>query len=361
MPGISLKDIASKAGVSVGTVDRVIHNRGNVSAKFRKRVMEVLEENEYIPNLMARGLATKKSYRIAALLPHSSHDPFWGLPLDGIRKAENHVKNFGFQIDIFHYKDGVENDLLNVGMKIFNKNYNAILIAPIMRDEATVIFAECEKRQIPYIQINTFISRQSKMFLSFVGQDSYGSGKLAAKLFDFGTNDGETLLILHLEREVYNSEHLIQKELGFRDYFKSNPKKKIEIDQLTFSDLDSNTKRKTFVKYALKQNPKLSGVFVTTSKLHCVIDDFMKLSDKKLNFIGFDLIEDNLNHLDNENVLFLINQNPIEQGYRGIMSLFNFIVHKADIKKTQHLPLDVVMKENVAFYTNDQNQMMNRD
>lgn len=356
MEGISIKDIAIKAGVSVGTVDRVIHNRGNVSAKFREKVLDVLNEFEYKPNLMARGLANKKNYRIAALIPKHDIDPFWKLPLQGIQKANNHIKNFGFTIDLYYYQDGLENDLQKVGMQIFDHDYHALLIAPVIKDEASIIFTECEERQIPYVQINTFINRRSDLFLSFVGQDSYSSGKLAAKLFDFGTQDGDTLLILHLEREVYNSEHLIQKEQGFRDYFKTNNKKNINISQLSFSELESEEKRQTFVSYALEQHPKLSGVFVTTSKLHCIINDFINLSSTSLNFIGFDLIDENLNHLKNDNALFLINQNPTQQGYLGIMTLFNHIIHDARIQKTQHLPIDVVMKENAAFYINRQNQ-----
>ena len=39
---IRIKDIAESAGVSVGTVDRVLHNRPNVSAKARKKVEEAL-------------------------------------------------------------------------------------------------------------------------------------------------------------------------------------------------------------------------------------------------------------------------------------------------------------------------------
>lgn len=244
MADINLKDIAKKAGVSVGTVDRVIHNRGNVSAKSRDKVMEVLRKVDYKPNLMARGLANRNSYKIAALLPHSKSDPFWKQPNDGIKKALDFIKSFGFTVDTYNYTDGIDKDLYNVGMSIFEQEYHALLIAPIIRDEAMMIFDACEKHKVPYVQINTYIPRDSDLFLSYVGQDSYSSGKLAAKLLDFGTSKEDTILILHLEREVYNSEHLMQKERGFRDYFKTKKDKNLKIEQLTFSDLDSDLKKR---------------------------------------------------------------------------------------------------------------------
>ena len=65
---IRIVDIAKMAGVSVGTVDRVIHNRGRVSEENRKKVQAILEMVHYQPNLMARSLASKKQYHFVAIL-----------------------------------------------------------------------------------------------------------------------------------------------------------------------------------------------------------------------------------------------------------------------------------------------------
>ena len=65
---IRIVDIAKMAGVSVGTVDRVIHNRGRVSEENKKKVQAILEMVHYQPNLMARSLASKKQYHFVAML-----------------------------------------------------------------------------------------------------------------------------------------------------------------------------------------------------------------------------------------------------------------------------------------------------
>ena len=54
---VRIKDIAVLAGVSEGTVDRVLHNRGEVSKKSKEAVEKVLKEINYSPNLLARSLA----------------------------------------------------------------------------------------------------------------------------------------------------------------------------------------------------------------------------------------------------------------------------------------------------------------
>ncbi|NJM25778.1 MAG: LacI family transcriptional regulator [Bacteroidia bacterium] len=74
---IRIKDIARLAGVSVGTVDRVLHNRGRVSEDALNKVMKILEEIDYKPNLIARTLGSNKIYKIAVLMPDPSRDPYW--------------------------------------------------------------------------------------------------------------------------------------------------------------------------------------------------------------------------------------------------------------------------------------------
>ena len=54
----TIKMIAERAGVSIGTVDRVLHDRPYVKAEVRERVLQVLEELDYHPNRMASALAT---------------------------------------------------------------------------------------------------------------------------------------------------------------------------------------------------------------------------------------------------------------------------------------------------------------
>ena len=63
-----IKDIARIAGVSIGTVDRVIHNRGKVAEGTRNKVQKIIEETNYSPNVMAQVLKSKKRFHLVSLL-----------------------------------------------------------------------------------------------------------------------------------------------------------------------------------------------------------------------------------------------------------------------------------------------------
>ena len=64
----TIKMIAEKAGVSIGTVDRVLHDRPYVKAEVRERVLQVMEELDYHPNHMASALATSGTPRRFAVV-----------------------------------------------------------------------------------------------------------------------------------------------------------------------------------------------------------------------------------------------------------------------------------------------------
>ncbi|MEM6379175.1 MAG: LacI family transcriptional regulator, partial [Bacteroidota bacterium] len=81
------------------------------------------------------------------------------------------------------------------------------------------------------------------------------------------------------------------------------------------------------------------------------------LGQTKIKLVGFDLIEPNLKYLRSEGIDFLINQNPVKQGYLGIINIVNYLVLKKEIKATHYLPLDVVMKENAAYYLEPDKQL----
>src|SRR5258706_3277402 len=76
---IRIKDIATLAGVSTGTVDRVLHKRGRVSKEAEEKVRKILDEIDYQPNPIARSLGSNKKYKIIALIPDPLQNPYWEL------------------------------------------------------------------------------------------------------------------------------------------------------------------------------------------------------------------------------------------------------------------------------------------
>jgi LacI family transcriptional regulator len=73
---VRLKDIARELGVSVVTVSKVLRGNSDVSAETRKRVQKRMKELNYQPNMMARGLASGRTYTVGLVVPDLVH-PFF--------------------------------------------------------------------------------------------------------------------------------------------------------------------------------------------------------------------------------------------------------------------------------------------
>ena len=84
---IRIKDIALRASVSVGTVDRVLHNRPNVSKVAREKVEQALKEMDYQPNMYASALAYNKSYTFYLLIPQHESEAYWEEIEEGAKRA----------------------------------------------------------------------------------------------------------------------------------------------------------------------------------------------------------------------------------------------------------------------------------
>lgn len=81
--GVTIKDIAAKAGVSSATVSRVINDSGPVSEETRKLVLDIIEELNYIPNAVARSLSKNETNIIGVVVP-DINNPFFGEVIKGI-------------------------------------------------------------------------------------------------------------------------------------------------------------------------------------------------------------------------------------------------------------------------------------
>lgn len=93
MPDLTLDDIARKAGVSRSTVSRVLNEQPYVKKEVRERVLRVIQETGFHPNVAARALASQRSWMLGLVLPRSVSsfftDPYFPRLTQGIAQACN--------------------------------------------------------------------------------------------------------------------------------------------------------------------------------------------------------------------------------------------------------------------------------
>lgn len=143
---INIGDIAAALGVSKTTVSRAISGKGRISVETRARVKNYIEEHNYRPNVMARGLANSKTYNIALLLPSEFskfEQPFSRESLSGVYKTA--VKcDYDVVITIAQ-----PNDLAPVRRVVENKKVDGCVLFQATENDAVISYLK--ENKVPFV------------------------------------------------------------------------------------------------------------------------------------------------------------------------------------------------------------------
>ncbi len=355
MKRIRIKDIAERAGVSTGTVDRVLHQRGDVSAKARTKVEAAMEELGYEPNALASALAYNRTLTIAVLLPFPDADDYWQAINQGIRKAGQALQHFGLNLRPIYFELASPRHFSECANRLLAESPAGFLFAPVFQLEGADLCRQLQARAIPYVMINTRLAEANA--LCFIGQDAYQAGYLAGKLASTLLQESKETWILHLEKGVDNAPHLLAKAHGFQTYFKEEGLQDQAVRTLNIAAYDNpETLAKQWSREVLMYGMP-ACVFVTNSRAHHLIEALQLNEMEAPAVLGFDPIPANLECLKHGTIQYLINQHPKAQGYLGMVALSNFLLKKVKAAPDTLLPLDIVVKENMS-YLNDWGEVM---
>ena len=344
MKKYTIKDIAELAGVSKGTVDRVIHKRGKISAKALEKVNTVLNEIDYKPNLLARSLKNTKNYHVCIVLPDFNIDAFWFPCNEGIQEAINEFSSFGIFIEPYFFNPTDVTSFIDVNAKVLKMSPDAVLIAPLFYKETVQIVDAYKASNIIVSKFNNPLEIESAK--NFVGQDLFKSGRVAGNLISSITQKKSTIAIIHIDEDLDNAVYIQEKERGFRSYFDDKKDSSYQIE--TYSLQQNLLEEK--LDSILNSNSDIKAIFVTTSKTYMIAAFIKQKNLKEIKLIGYDLLSENIHFLKNNSIDFLIHQNPKEQVYLGIKFLVEFFLFDKEISAKSLLPLDIITSENFDSY-----------
>lgn len=344
---IRIMDIAEKAGVSIGTVDRVLHSRGEVSDETRDKILKIISDFDYRPNILASSLASKKVTTFASLTPWApDKDAFWSKPQEGIEKAIDQLRHYGVRLLQFYFKMEDTETFTKEAEKILELSPDGILLAPWAKRESLKFTQELDQRAIPYVFIDSNLKEANP--ISFIVQNSVQSGYLAAKLIDYGIAPESKILMIHITKDLQNANHLLQREKGFFDYFETVKNKSHRIIKIEVPPDEIEIVNK--LNTCLLEEKSIDAVFVTNSKVNLVAG-FFDLFNNRPKIIGYDLIPKNIDLLLHSKIDFLLNQKPESQGYVATNLLFDQIVRKEKVKKDNYTSIDIITRENIEYYS----------
>ena len=349
---IRIKDIAERAGVSVGTVDRVLHERPNVSKTAREKVEKALKEMNYQPNMYASALAYNKSYTFYLLIPKHESEAYWEEIEEGAKKCEETRRDFHIDVEIRFYERSNEESFREMSKEILEAQPEGVIVVPSSLAVTRELTEQLHHKSIPFILLDSYMPDLRP--LSFFGQDSFCSGFFSAKmLMMIASGEKEIMLMRQTKDGKVVSKQQDNREVGFRHYMHDHfPQVEIKV-----LDLPLNGTRNEYVKMLERyfaEHPDTHHCITMTSKAHIVGDFLLKTNRRDVQIMGYDMVEKNAHCLREGSNSVLIAQHAYMQGYYCVDTHFQAIVLKKKVTTVNYMPIELLMKENVDFYRRTQ-------
>lgn len=148
---LTIKDIAKEAGVSITTVSQILNNKGNrFSEKTRDKVLSIVEEMNYKPDLVAQSMITKKSKTIGMIVPDVT-DLFFAKLIEGV---ETYLNALGYALVLSNSKHDSQLEK-KYFIELMRRSVEGIIIAtPNILDENITEIANDKSKKLPVIMVD---------------------------------------------------------------------------------------------------------------------------------------------------------------------------------------------------------------
>ena len=337
-----IRDIAEALGVSIGTVDRALHNRPRISAKTREKVLRQAAALGYQPNLAARYLSSGKERRIAVCLPREVAS-FFDLVRAGISDAAKTFEAGGVRLVYEPYERlGVgENEAMK---RALENDIDGLLIAPGRPDKLKPLIRAATRRGIPVVCVSTDAPDTERV--AAVSVDPVTSGALVGELMGrFLRGDGKVVVVSGMLTTMDHAGKLEGFQQAVRDMWTH-----LEVAAVLQAH-DDEAEAYEKCRRVLAKHPDISGIYVSTANSLPVM---RALEDRRLagqiTVITTDLFPALVPFIESGQIAATIHQRAWTQGRIAFQIMHRLLAENIAPQKQVRLSPNIVMKTNVRLF-----------
>ena len=339
---VTIQQIAEKAGVSRGTVDRALNNRGRINPEVADMVKRTAEEMGYVHKARKRqkNSGGKRKIGIVTQLSGSS---FMLEIKRGIQTGKKELEDLGIEVLVKENTSVHEEDQLGAIDELLKEGINGLAIMPVdseaIREKLNWLVNE---KKIQVVTFNSDIVGTKRC--CFVGMDNKLSGQTAAGLFGVMTRGvGRILVITGYFSSMLNNSRVD----GFVEEIKKiSPKLEIAGVQGSFNNTEEVRK---IIENAMMSISGINGIFVVSGGQEGIVEAFKNLGvDQRPYVVIYDQTKKNEKLLKDNVADFLIDQNGFEQGYRPQRILADLLLNDNQPEKEYfYTGIDIKTKYNL--------------
>ncbi len=335
----TIKDIADMAGVSRGTVDRVLNNRGAVNPQTAAKIMEIVRATDYHPNRAGLALAAqKKKYKIGVIL-FSENNPFFDEVMEGVQAKAAELADYGVSTVTRRIEFDADAQLATID-GLLSEGIHGLMLAPYNHIRIQKKIDELVAHEIPVVTVNTDIEGSRR--IAYVGSDYFRGGCTAAGLLALMTSGGVKLGIISGSSNVLCHTERIR---GFQDTLAASYPR-IQIVEI-LENHDDEFRSYALTQELLKRRPDLEAIFFAAAGVYggCkAIED----AGRELKVITFDEVPTTLEMLKKGVISATISQQPYRQGSKSLDILFEYLTSgMLPDEEMNFVDLSIKIRENI--------------
>ena len=337
----TIKEIAELAGVSRGTVDRVLNHRGSVNPHTAEKVLEIAKALEYKPNRAGMVLAAQKRKLKLGVILFSTENPFFADVLTGVQKKAAELSGYNCCVIVKQVRFNVEEQLQALD-ELEAEEVNGIAIAPCNHRSVKERINHLFEKGIPVVTFNTDIEGSKR--IAYVGSHYTRAGETAAGLMhlmttgtvNVGIISGCADILCHTERIT-----------GFQKTIRNQYKNIHIVETVENNDDDIESYEKT--ADLLKRHPEINALFFVAGGVYggCRAVLAARL-DKSLHILAFDNVPTTGAFIKEGVIAATICQQPRLQGEKPLDILFDYLsTGEPPVTAYHYVAVDIRIKENL--------------
>lgn len=316
---VTIQQIAEAAGVSRGTVDRALNERGRINPEVAKQIKQLAKEMGYVPKNRRKSASSKGRIRIGVITQLASSS-FMLEVNRGILKAAEELEEKGMELIVKEGNSVDEEEQLSAIDALVQEGIQGLAIMPVDCESIRMkLNWLIEEKKISVVTFNSDIVGTKRV--CYVGMDNRKSGRTAAGLMGMLTGgNGKVLIITGFFSNHVNNERVE----GFVEELKdSYPGLELAGVQGSFDDSQEVEK---IIMNTMLSIPGINGIFVASGGQEGIAKAYKNLKLERRPFtIIYDLTPNNQKALEEDVADFLIDQEAYVQGYQPPLILADIL------------------------------------
>lgn len=352
---VTIKEIAEKAGVSIGAVHCAINGKRGVGEETRKRILEIARQYDYRPNTAAASLK-RKTIRIAAVIPGLSEDNqyyftyFW----EGLRSYLESMKDFKVVMREVPYYRRTGNLAEELETLCKSEETDGVLCsASYMDGNSRQVLQQFADKGIPVVLVGEDIPEMKR--LCCVQPEYDIIGRTMAELLTRQIPPGRAILVCAGETAIPPHYKVL---IGMESYLKEHGKKNC-LYKIPYQNREESYKQA--VRY-LETAPEIAACFSVTARESVLLGKALKEAKKAgaVAAVGSDMFPENLQFLREGTFTNLLNKNPYSQSYIGMKYLVEYLIRKEKPPmETVYVGSEMVFQSSLPMYeANGHNRLL---